>query len=135
MSNELKGLSRREFVVGSGALAAGLALPLDLASAAGLRSMEHTALLPHVGSRVRLSRGDLTGSARITSVTPMGSRQVTPAGVRSQAFEIILEAGFSVVPYTEGTFKISHSALGTFDLHLAPCGDNVCDGRLRAIFN
>jgi len=135
MSSERKGLSRREFVAGTGAVAASVALPVNLASAAAIGSMEHTALQPHVGSTVRLSRDILAGSARIASVTPIGNAQATPAGVRSQAFEVIFEAGFSPVPYTEGTFEVSHATLGRLDLHLVPCGSNACDGRLRAIFN
>ncbi len=130
-------ISRRTFVAGSGAAVAGTAVPdmAAFASTFSASSLEHELLSQHIGSSFRLY-GDLGAvKLKLTSVETVGDKMQTPSGVRDQAFTAQFAVHDNLLPMAEKTYRISHAALGKFELYLAPCGKGICTSKMVAVFS
>ena len=135
MANQTKGISRRSFLAASGAAAAVSTLPVSLAFASFGPHLEMDDLARFVGSTFKASGAPGPVTFKLVKVEPLGRRQITPPGIRSQGFAATFEAGFSPVPYAEGTYRMRHPDLGAGDLYLKACDENACTGRMEALFN
>ena len=137
MTDKFK-ISRRTFVAGSGAAVAGTAVP-DMATFASTISaasmLEHELLSQHIGSEFRLYSDFGAVKLKLASVEVTGAKMKTPNGVRDQAFTAQFAVYDNLLPMAEKTYRISHAALGNFDLYLAPCGKGICTTKMVAIFS
>ncbi|HEX6376501.1 MAG TPA: hypothetical protein VFZ91_12375 [Allosphingosinicella sp.] len=97
--------------------------------------------LPHAGmdewSRQVGASFALAGGvvAKLAEVRPLGKAERRPAGVRNQAFAIVLESTGQTLPAGDRIYDVSHADAGAMKVFFSACGDTCGGHRLQAIFN
>ena len=85
-----------------------------------------------VGAEFALAGGAV---ARLAEVRPLGKAERRPAGVRDQAFVIVLEGAGQTLPDGDRIHDVSHSEAGAMKIYFSACGDACGGHKLQAIFN
>ena len=85
-----------------------------------------------IGTQFALGSGIV---ARLAEVRPLGKAERRPAGVRDQAFAIVLESLGGPLPPADRILDVTQADAGAMKIYFSACGETCGGRRLQAIFS